>query len=89
MATSRKRRSRKASTSRKSSPPRNRASWRGDLRFGLVTFSVQAVNAHISSKGAIAFHQLHAECGRRIHYQKVCPVHGEITNRRSAPCTAK
>jgi DNA end-binding protein Ku len=73
--------SRKRSSKRKSSSgSRHRASWRGDLRFGLVTFGVQAINAHMPSKGAISFHQLHADCGRRIHYQKVCPVHGEVEN---------
>jgi DNA end-binding protein Ku len=65
--------------SKSSSGSRHRASWRGNLRFGLVTFGVQAINAHVPSKGAVSFHQLHAECGRRIHYQKECPVHGEVT----------
>jgi len=77
MATkTRKRRSK----SKSNTGSRNRASWRGNLRFGLVTFGVQAVNAHVPSKGAVSFHQFHEDCGRRIHYQKVCPVHGEVTN---------
>jgi DNA end-binding protein Ku len=71
---------RKRRTKKSSSGSRHRASWRGQLRFGLVTFGVQAVNAHVPSKGAISFHQLHEDCGRRIHYQKVCPVHGEVEN---------
>jgi len=55
-----------------------RASWRGMLRFGLVAFPVQAFNARSSDSGDIAFHQLHADCGRRIRYKKECPVHGAI-----------
>jgi DNA end-binding protein Ku len=55
-----------------------RASWKGNLTFGLVTFPVQAFNAVNREQGDIHFHQLHAGCHRRIRYQKVCPVHGEI-----------
>jgi DNA end-binding protein Ku len=57
-----------------------RASWRGMLRFGLVAFPVQAINAHAPDEGHYAFHQLHVDCGRRIHYEKHCPVHGEVSN---------
>jgi DNA end-binding protein Ku len=57
-----------------------RASWRGQLSFGLVSFPVQAINALNRQESDIHFHQLHAECHRRIHYQKVCPVHGEVSN---------
>lgn len=57
-----------------------RASWRGMLRFGLVTFPVQAFNAHLREEGGVSFHQLHSKCGRRIHYEKVCPQHGAISN---------
>jgi DNA end-binding protein Ku len=66
-----------AKTKRSSGP---RASWRGNLTFGLVSFPVQAVNALNRQQRDIHFHQLHAKCHRRIHYQKVCPVHGEVSN---------
>lgn len=56
-----------------------RASWKGNLAFGLVTFPVHAVNALNRQAGDIHFHQLHAGCHRRIQYQKVCPVHGEVS----------
>lgn len=56
-----------------------RASWRGALRFGLVSFSVQAFNAHLRAEDHVAFHQLHAKCHSRIHYEKVCPLHGTVT----------
>src|SRR5262249_2671603 len=54
--------------------------WRGMLRFGLVSVPVQAFNAHIPDQEGVAFHQLHETCHSRIHYQKVCPIHGEVSN---------
>src|SRR5688572_20237003 len=65
---------------RKRAPAKARASWKGMLRFGLVAFPVQAFNAHSHEAGAVAFHQLHAECHSRIRYEKTCPVHGEVNN---------
>jgi len=62
---------------RASSP---RASWKGLFRFGLVSFQVEAINAHAAEESDIHFHQLHATCHSRIHYQKVCPIHGEVSN---------
>lgn len=55
-----------------------RASWRGALRFGLVSFPVQAFNAHLPAEDHVSFHQLHKTCHSRIHYEKVCPLHGEV-----------
>jgi DNA end-binding protein Ku len=54
------------------------ASWKGQLRLGLVSLGVEAVNARSAEEGDIHFHQLHKTCHHRIHYQKVCPVHGEV-----------
>jgi len=59
---------------------KHRASWRGNLSFGLVSFPVQAFNARNPEQSDIHFHQLHAECHRRIHYEKICPIHGHVTN---------
>lgn len=58
----------------------NRASWRGNLTFGLVSFAVEAFNALDRTHSDIHFHQLHAPCHSRIYYSKVCPIHGEVTN---------
>jgi DNA end-binding protein Ku len=58
---------------------KHRASWKGNLTFGLVSFPVQAFNALNREQSDIHFHQLHAKCHRRIHYEKVCPVHGEVS----------
>jgi DNA end-binding protein Ku len=57
-----------------------RASWRGQLRFGLVSFEVQAVNAENKQNAEIHFHLLHEPDNQRIHYVKVCPKHGEVPN---------
>ncbi len=55
-----------------------RASWKGRVKFGLVSFEVEAVNIHSPDDGDIHFHQLHEECHHRIKYEKVCPTHGPI-----------
>jgi DNA end-binding protein Ku len=60
--------------------PKTRASWKGRLAFGLVSFGVEAFNALDKQGSDIHFHQLHAECHSRIRYQKVCPVHGVVSN---------
>jgi DNA end-binding protein Ku len=65
---------------RASKRSKHRASWKGNLTFGLVSFPVQAFNAFNREQSDIHFHQLHATCHRRIQYQKVCPVHGEVSN---------
>jgi DNA end-binding protein Ku len=57
-----------------------RSSWKGYLRLSLVSIPVQAFNAAASDGGEFHFHQLHATCHSRIRYQKVCPVHGEVSN---------
>ncbi len=59
-------------------PPRS--SWKGYLRLSLVSVPVQAFNAAASGGGEVHFHQLHSLCHSRIRYQKVCPVHGEVSN---------
>jgi DNA end-binding protein Ku len=69
---------RKKSAKKKQS--KQRASWRGNLSFGLVSFPVQAFNARDREHGDIHFHQLHAECHRRVRYEKVCPIHGTLTS---------
>jgi DNA end-binding protein Ku len=69
-------------TRRRKKKPRSkfRASWRGQLRFGLVSFEVQAVNAVIKENAEVHFHLLHEPDHERIHYAKVCPRHGEVPN---------
>src|SRR5947209_15119899 len=57
-----------------------RASWKGLLTFGLVSFPVEAVNALNREKSDIHFHQIHAPCHSRVHHKNVCPIHGEVPN---------
>src|SRR5947207_9806830 len=64
----------------KASHSKFRASWRGQLRFGLVSFEVQAVNAENKEKADVHFHLLHEPDHQRIHYAKICPRHGEVPN---------
>jgi DNA end-binding protein Ku len=45
-----------------------------------VAFPVEAFNARSESGREISFHQLHAKCHSRIHYQKTCPIHGAVGN---------
>ena len=56
---------------------RGRASWSGLLRLSLVAVPVKAYPA-VSTSDAVHFHQLHADCGQRISYQKCCPQHGRV-----------
>ena len=57
-----------------------RASWRGQLRFGSVSFEVLAVNAENKQKAEVHFHLLHEPDHQRIHFAKMCPKQGEVPN---------
>lgn len=57
-----------------------RASWKGDLTFGLVSFGVEAFNAIDRQGSDVHFHQLHSVCHSRIQHRKVCPLHGEVAS---------
>jgi DNA end-binding protein Ku len=54
-----------------------RSVWKGFLKLSLVSVPVKAFTASNTSQD-IHLHQLHADCHSRIHYQKVCPLHGEV-----------
>ncbi|MGH7135081.1 MAG: Ku protein, partial [Pirellulales bacterium] len=56
-----------------------RSSWKGFLRLSLVSIPVKAYTASSSGGGEISLNQLHADCHSRIKYQKMCPLHGEVT----------
>ncbi len=57
--------------------PRGRPSWSGLLRLSLVSVPVKAYPA-VSTSSVTHFHQLHADCGQRIRYEKRCPQHGPV-----------
>src|ERR1700683_1112871 len=59
------------------SAPRGRPSWSGLLQLSLVTVPVKAYPA-VATSDASHFHQLHADCGQRIRYEKPCPCHGRV-----------
>jgi DNA end-binding protein Ku len=54
--------------------------WSGFIRLSLVSVPVQAFPAETKEGHDISFHQLHDKCHSRIRYQKVCPVHGKVSN---------
>lgn len=56
-----------------------RSSWKGYLKISLVSVPVKAYTA-TSSASSIALNQLHEPCHSRIKYQKVCPIHGEVSS---------
>src|SRR5262249_45511966 len=52
--------------------------WKGGLKFGLVSIPVKALPARARDGADVELHWLHASCHSRIHYKKVCPIHGEV-----------
>jgi DNA end-binding protein Ku len=54
-------------------------SWKGYLKFSLVSIPVRSYSAVDSDADEIHFNQLHEKCHNRIRYKKTCPVHGEVT----------
>jgi DNA end-binding protein Ku len=56
-----------------------RSSWKGYLKLSLVSVPVKAYTATSSASSPISLNQLHEKCNSRIKYQKVCPIHGEVT----------
>lgn len=61
-------------------PPRHngrmRSIWKGSLAFGLVNVPVKVYSA--TEDHDVSFHQVHAEDGGRIRYQRRCEVCGEV-----------
>lgn len=55
-----------------------RSSWKGYLKFSLISVPVKAYSARASG-GSIALRQLHSKCKSRIKYKKTCPIHGEVS----------
>lgn len=57
-----------------------RPSWSGYLKFNLISVPLKGYNAAAAEGGKVGFHLLHKGCNERIRYQKVCPIHGEVSN---------
>jgi len=66
--------------SRGSSKGKVRASWRGMLRFGLVSFHVEAFNDGNLKQARSHFISCMRSVHNLIHYEKVCPIHGKVDN---------
>lgn len=56
-----------------------RSSWKGYLKLSLVSVPVKAYTATSSAGSPISLNQLHDKCNSRIKYQKMCPIHGEVS----------
>lgn len=57
-----------------------RSSFKGTIRFGLLTVPVKAYTTK-NSKESITLNQLHCECKSRIKYQKQCPCCGPVAHK--------
>src|SRR5581483_5981786 len=66
-------------TKRKSPKKQQRPMWKGTLRFRLVSIPVRVFQAKAQGSD-VELHWLHDQCHSPIHYAKVCPVHGEVSN---------
>jgi DNA end-binding protein Ku len=53
-----------------------RAVWKGAVTFGLVNVPVKLYSA--TEDHDVSLHQVHAEDGGRIRYQRVCEIDGEV-----------
>lgn len=56
----------------------SRPTWKGFIRFSLVSIPVKAYSAALTDSDGVTLNQIHKDCGARIKYSKVCPVHGEL-----------
>jgi DNA end-binding protein Ku len=56
-----------------------RFSWKGYLKLSLVSVPVKAYPVTTASSSGIRLNQLHADCHSRIHYHKICPLHGQVS----------
>ena len=57
-----------------------RSSFKGTIRFGLLTVPVKAYTTK-NSKESITLNQLHCECKSRIQYKKHCPCCGPVEHK--------
>src|SRR5438445_4560962 len=69
------------SANHRQSAPRSKGGrpiWRGMLRISLVTIPVELYPSKVKGGGDVGLTWLHRTCHSRIHYKKVCPIHGEV-----------
>lgn len=58
-------------------PTASRASWIGTLKVGELSVPAKAFAAIVSDTNS-QLRQVHAGCGKRLAYQKTCPIHGNL-----------
>lgn len=54
-----------------------RAAWKGYLKLSQLSVPVKAFTATRSDE-EISLNQLHRDCGQKIRWLKLCPIHGEV-----------
>lgn len=52
--------------------------WKGFLSFGMINVPVRLFTTSASTTNDIKLNQIHKDCGARVQYKKVCPLHGEL-----------
>jgi DNA end-binding protein Ku len=57
--------------------PCGRVCWSGLLEFSLIGIPLKAYPA-VRSRDVPVGHLLHADCGQRLRYAKLCPTHGPV-----------
>jgi len=55
------------------------SAWKGFISFGLISVPIRLFTAARSSH--VAFHEIHKECGTRVHQQLFCPYHKRVVSR--------
>src|ERR1700730_10140656 len=53
--------------------------WKGYISFGLISVPIRLYSAARYSH--LAFHEIHRECGTRVHQQLYCPHDEEVVSR--------
>ena len=53
--------------------------WKGSISFGLVSVPIKLFAAARYSH--IGFHEVHGECGHRVHHQRYCPYDKRVVTR--------
>jgi len=55
------------------------SAWKGFISFGLISVPIRLFTAARSSH--VAFHEIHKECGTRVHQQLYCPYDKRVVSR--------
>ena len=53
--------------------------WKGYITFGLISIPIRLYAA--ARESHVRFHEIHRECGTRIHHQLYCPYDQRVVTR--------